>query len=367
MMPAPGRALLSIQVLRAVAALAVTVAHTNAELGWVLFYLKLPNPMPGLVTGAAGVDLFFVISGFIMVYTTHDLFGGVVGAWTFVKRRLVRIVPLYWLMTGATIACWYWFGTSLHQEGATWVNIVTSLAFLPWPRGNTVDPIVGVGWSLNYEMFFYGLFALALVLPRRLGLAMLLALLLVAGYGTWASNEIPGYFLNHNLWSFAAGIGVALLYERVVLPQALAWASIAAGAAVLTASAVFEVHVAWHREIMWAAPCALIVLGAVYLPNPQCPAPPWRVLGFLGDASYSLYLTHGLAMVIFRSELQSQALALGAWSPWLYSAWLVVLSIVVAAAVYVAIERPMTRALQRLIARKRPPPVAAEEPAARLA
>jgi exopolysaccharide production protein ExoZ len=108
--------------------------------------------------GGGGVDIFFVISGFIMVYTTQSHH---VGPFSFFVNRVVRIVPIYWLLTLAvfTLAV-----IAPHLLGATRAapsELLKSLLFIPFAKSNgAVQPILFLGWTLNYEMFFYMLFAL---------------------------------------------------------------------------------------------------------------------------------------------------------------------------------------------------------------
>ncbi|SRR6266571_871351 len=90
----------SIQILRAVAALLVLAGHLWATLAW----LGKPDALPNFVAGAAGVDLFFVISGFVMVHSSEKFFGQPGGSVQFLLRRLARIVPLYWVATTAALA-----------------------------------------------------------------------------------------------------------------------------------------------------------------------------------------------------------------------------------------------------------------------
>ena len=117
------------------------------------------DPIP-LYSLASGVDLFFVISGFIMVYSSEDLFGAR-GAWrTFLTRRLVRIVPLYWLTTAITIP--------LMSLTVDWQSLLGSYFFIPYRApSNAIVPLHGVGWTLNLEMFFYVIFAAAISSLKR--------------------------------------------------------------------------------------------------------------------------------------------------------------------------------------------------------
>ena len=163
--------LASIQVLRAAAALAVLFAHL-----WpALAQFGNENIIPNFTFGAAGVDLFFVISGFIMVYTSERLFGQRDGPGRFLTRRLIRIVPMYWALTTLVVVAWY--GVKL-PDHTTWTNVVGSYLFIPTlkPGGGTA-PVLGVGWTLNYEMLFYFLFAITIMFQRRMAVIVLSALL----------------------------------------------------------------------------------------------------------------------------------------------------------------------------------------------
>jgi peptidoglycan/LPS O-acetylase OafA/YrhL len=106
----------------------VTVAHTYTPVADATRNLKMANPVPGMGTGAIGVDLFFVISGFIMVYTTWDDFGAPGSSIRFFARRLIRIAPLYWIATALLIILFrYWVGLSLERQ---WVDAPTFAASL---------------------------------------------------------------------------------------------------------------------------------------------------------------------------------------------------------------------------------------------
>ena len=156
--------LISIQVLRAVAALAIVFAHL-----WPTFvFLGLPTAVANFLLGAAGVDLFFVISGFIMVYTSKPLFSQPGAPLYFFVRRIVRIVPLYWAATTVVLIFYLKTSFDLSERNLTWMNVIASYLFLPLPHLNgQTEPILGVGWTLNYEMFFYVVFAFATLLSQR--------------------------------------------------------------------------------------------------------------------------------------------------------------------------------------------------------
>ena len=161
-MPTSGHErLASIQILRAAAAMGVVFAHLT-ESYRAVFNAK--DAVWDFYYGNFGVDLFFVISGFVMVYASEALFGQPGASRKFVIRRLIRIVPLYWIAT--SYALWGLLNvTGLNLPAATWKSIFGSYFFLPFPFP-TGGPLLIVGWTLNYEMFFYLIFAIAVFFDR---------------------------------------------------------------------------------------------------------------------------------------------------------------------------------------------------------
>ena len=167
--------LAALQILRAVAALLVVVSHAilrQAE--WAP-----TDPLTSHVAiyiGLLGVWIFFIISGFIMSYTYYDNFALHGAAGQFIASRIIRIVPIYWLATALEVAL------RLHHGAGLDVNkLICSLLFIPVAvePGPMVAmrPTLGVGWTLNYEMMFYAAFASVLLLSRRKGLTVLIALM----------------------------------------------------------------------------------------------------------------------------------------------------------------------------------------------
>ena len=141
--------LLSIQYLRAVAALMVVFHHIINAKPWLF------NPLENYPSLATGVDIFFVISGFIMYVAARNE-----APLEFLKKRIIRIVPLYWVATLAFVIV----KTKLHIFSLTpedWLHIAKSLAFIPHhdpTNPGKIWPYLIQGWTLNYEMFFYLIF-----------------------------------------------------------------------------------------------------------------------------------------------------------------------------------------------------------------
>jgi len=175
--PGGSHVLTSIQALRGFAVMLVVLFHIQH---YVAGRLQLPNLLPRFDIGVAGVDVFFVISGFIMVYASERLFAQPGGVRVFCLRRIVRIVPMYWAATTVllvyVLARYADFGAVLGGAGRDYV--IASYLFYPYVRPDGWGaPFLGVGWTLNYEMFFYAIFGLSLALPRRIAVPSVGALL----------------------------------------------------------------------------------------------------------------------------------------------------------------------------------------------
>ena len=244
----------------------------------------------------AGVDIFFVISGFVIVHASAPLFAARRGWLTFIHHRLARIVPLYWIMTAAFLAVLAAQRGAIHGDIGGPGYIAASFLFIPWPRPDGVmQPAFGLGWTLNYEMFFYLVFAP--FVRRRRGAAGGGAVVLLAGFvALWLVR--PFHNLQLAYWSspiileFCAGMLLAQAYATGFrLPLA------ARTVLALIALAVLHVFAAGTtlRPLGFGVPALLLVSCCVL-------APPLPAFGFarglvvLGDASYAMYLVHPFIM-----------------------------------------------------------------------
>jgi len=339
--------LVSIQALRAVAAIAVAFAHiANFELPREL---GIPNPLPGAELGSAGVDLFFVISGFVMVYASERFFRRAARPLEFLLRRVARIVPLYWVTTSIVLTYLLLHYGSLAAVNLSPQAVIASYMFVPYPQTNGfMAPVHGVGWSLNFEMFFYLCFCLALPLGRRPGVVAVVVLLgcLVAVNRAWGLPPPLDYLAEPIILEFAMGMLIAFaVREGYRLPLVVCTALVVAGAAGYVTS-----H--WHGDIdhlvVWGIPSALVVAGVTLATPDLAQGPVSRGISFLGDASYSLYLVHPIAITLPRRLLG--AILNPAAAPILYAAFLLIAAVIAACAVHILFERPVTRYLQDAIA-----------------
>lgn len=275
----------SVQYLRAVAAFAVLIFHACEPVG------------RSFVVGSAGVDVFFVISGFIL---WHIAAQRQPRPGAFLLGRIIRIVPAYWAVTLAMVAASLMVANSFPRLSPEPWHVLLSLLFVPHadPHG-LVFPVLAAGWTLNFEMFFYVLFALSLALPARLRLGVLvgaLAGLALLGLVGRPDDPILKSATSPLLVEFAAG---ALLASRAAadrLPRAWVGAcALALGIAVFVAQGFLPNTPQSVRLGAWGVPALLLVGGAVTVERRVgMPTLPFGLL--LGDASYAIYLVHGIVV-----------------------------------------------------------------------
>jgi exopolysaccharide production protein ExoZ len=315
----------SIHYLRAVAALMIVLFHTYS----LLPLLKLHAP--SIIWLQAGVDIFFVISGFVMVASTK---GRDVSPASFLARRLVRVAPLYWSLT---------FVLVLIVTGPTALArselILPSLLFIPVrdPATGIMEPLLQPGWSLNLEVFFYAMFAVFLsASPRKQLVGMLSVLLLVFFVPKMVTtHDIFGFYSNAMIFEFWLGMMLAHFYRH-----AKAW-MLPAGIAVQ-----FFLHsYSGERFFVFGIGAFLIVAGAVAMEHRLRN---WRLPTLLGDASYAIYLGHFLLLTIYDGAVGRYIHQLTA----LYAFIAFVLCIILGLMVHVGVEKPMTRFLNQIIFRK---------------
>jgi peptidoglycan/LPS O-acetylase OafA/YrhL len=196
--------LYSVQYLRAAAALAVVYYHVSAlsQETWGLDPERIDH------VGAAGVDLFFVISGFVMAMIVGR--PGAFDGREFWVRRIARVVPAYWVITFAVFALAWFMPHLFNSTTADVYTLMTSLSFLALDQGGgNTTPLLVVGWTLNYEIFFYAIVALTAGLfgDRRLHGASLLLIALVV-LGLWFVPEDPSlaFYTDPILLEFVFGI-----------------------------------------------------------------------------------------------------------------------------------------------------------------
>lgn len=283
--------LVQLQYLRAIAALLVVYFHCILQLQTVdpqaaLGYLK---------AGKSGVDVFFVLSGFVMWITTA---GRSIGTLDFYQRRIKRIVPLYWGATLAAAAVALIIPAMLKSTKFDLPHVLASLFFIPWvnpadPTGQIIAPVIVPGWTLNYEMYFYLIFGAMLFLRESLRpYAMLAFFLAVFAVCRLSPSETTAslFYGDPVVFEFMAGVFIGKLYlagKRIEEPWA--WALIAVAGVTLVYNDFLEFSDS-IRLFPIGIPAAAILYGIVCIDFSRKRTLGW--LRYLGDASYSIYITH---------------------------------------------------------------------------
>jgi peptidoglycan/LPS O-acetylase OafA/YrhL len=321
-----------VQVLRAVAALMVVLHHSTILLA------ERANIGGYWLNGGAGVDIFFVISGFVMTISSAPLWATKHPARTFLARRLERILPMYWTVTTLKVLLVLAApALALNALGTPW-HVISSYLMLP-----SYEPVIIAGWTLNFEMAFYVLFAVALAwrVPVLRVVAPVLLLAVVLGLTPPGRDPhfVP-FYENSMVIEFLFGV---LLANSLTMVRRIAWPVAAAMAAAGFVPLLFWLapNFSIWRGVLWGVPALAVVCGAVALEDRVGRSAPGWLLE-LGDASYSIYLTHGLALpalgylvtrITPRSTLQYCALLFA----------LVVCCALVGEAAYRLVELPITR------------------------
>jgi exopolysaccharide production protein ExoZ len=293
----PAHKLESLQALRAVAAIMVVFFHLHVYT--VPVVLNHPDRLwAGFGMGYAGVEIFFVLSGFIMVLVHRHQFGQPRHMLPFIARRIERIYPLLWIVLIALIGL-----RALAGDGLPPLT-ETVRAFTLWPTAGT--PILEPSWSLTFEMLFYLIFAL-FILDLRIGLVVaaiwfgLCLLSAITGYqGQGASLLLSPYNL-----LFLFGIVAALWFRR--LDRAQARVAVLAGIVIYLVIGLGEVYGTLTldkglRTLVFGMAAVGIVAGLAALDMAGRIRTP-RVLLILGDASYAIYLVHVMVMTVLAKAL----------------------------------------------------------------
>lgn len=345
----------SIQVLRAFAAASVVIVHAvnRANTGWPESHGSLTEAT--VFAAHSGVDLFFVISGFLMAYLHRDHFGVAGAPGKFFSRRIIRIVPFYWLLSAVALGMMVFLPqlADEHRQLSDWGWLAGNFGFFPWPdsRGHA-DHLLIVGWTLDYELMFYALFAAALFFRRGfVVLCAAMAGLILFGAIVKPAHWALRWVTDLMLLEFLAGVGIAVLMRREWSPPRwLSWLALGAGVVAIVMSA----HVDAPRPLKWGVPAAMIVMATLWLRFP-CTSAIGRAMTVVGNASYSLYLTQvfslpALAMLMkivgvkLPGDLMAAVLWLGACALGVAFWW--------------TVERPMTDVLNRLVAPRPRTPIA---------
>lgn len=351
--PGRGRTFHSVEAGRGIAALLVVLYHADR---------LMPNPaywgaraLGGIFAfGHAGVDFFFVLSGFIIAHVHRNDIGRPSRLRNFAIRRFVRIYPLYWLVLTALVALSFAYPhvASLHHvDGA----VVLESYFLAGPESH--GGVLTVSWTLFHEVLFYCAFAF-FIIDRRAGIFLLGAwITLIALNETIGVPEVPSYVDSPLNLLFAGGVMVeAAVRYGVRWPAAWAFAGIAAFTALAVEETGRGVIGEMPRNLAYGAASVVALIGFVTIElKSAIPMP--RVIRILGAASYSIYLVHYPLMSVVARTMRQMGLV-DTLPETIGLILLVVIVMAIGVATHFVIERPLLARLTRRT--RRPSPLALE-------
>lgn len=269
----------NIELLRFIAALAVVYFHAVGTLRAVAFPEIGPNPLTEL--GAAGVDVFFVISGFVIFLSLTRKNRTPI---EFARDRLIRLVPAYWILTISHLVILASVAILRAAEvpfDFSWT--IQSLFFVSQPLGNNL-PLISQGWSLEIEMLFYLLVAVGLIIKNPIANIVFPAVALVSLVGFGLLPDLALEFIFGGLLGY--------LYTRIKFPAPVAIGAGVIGIVLFVAPVILGAVDA-PRWVTWGIPSMLVVFSAINLPQLN-----WKILPTIGAASYPVYLLHMMVVNI---------------------------------------------------------------------
>ncbi len=341
----------SIQFLRGFAALAVVVHHTG---GYVKRYFE-----PTLLfrdyfsLGFAGVDLFFVISGFIIHFTSKNYLDNPSKLQEYLKKRFVRVYPIYWVITTILFVSSWLITLILHKNIFSIGYPHTFNAYIQtytlFPLHFAINPVT---WTLSYELFFYLGFAF-LIISKRLW--VIPALILAISF-FHLINHIPDgnlsyfnfLFSGYN-FEFLLGFLIFQFYKSVKIPNQLSvlLLILSFGIIIYFGYSVSDVD-SFKRVLVFGVPSSLILIALLNLEeNGMISFPKFSII--LGNSSYALYLIHFPMMLLMNKLPQIMGYTITASQEVLYSCFIIISIVLTSIYVHKWIEKPLAKRLNTLL------------------
>jgi exopolysaccharide production protein ExoZ len=323
----------NLQILRFLAAAIVLITHTT-------FYIneRIDSNFIIWSGGAEGVDIFFVISGFVMYVAGKKFSRNAIGAKLFIRRRIARVFPLYWLITTFKVSIALIAPAAVLHNHPNALNVIGSYLLIPMLNADgEVRPLHGVGWTLLHEMFFYYAFSLSLLLRQNPAIfsSVIIGSLWCIGLFVHSESALATvYFSTLNLL-FIAGMVLAFLYERgLLLPKIIAYLTLLGGISVIINPEIQSLR--FHFFGKFCIEAVLIAASLISIKFVK-PTKLKKALVNLGDSSYSLYMIHpilapGLCLILNKFHYFSN-----------YTVLIITFFTVIVAAhlVYLFIEKPL--------------------------
>ncbi len=338
-----------LQALRGVAVLLVVLFHVALQERATIPSMQYLEFL--IYFGYGGVNLFFVISGFIMVYISQARWGDR-GQWRdFVVRRMIRIYPTYWAVFLITIAVFSGYYRKQSCLGGDWGKTIGAITLARDPGDMCFVP---QAWTLHWELLFYFSFSAVFFVGRkwavRIGVIWAITSVAVIAF---ARDAVSGYVFNYCIYNvhFLAGAALCLVYSRTRLRHPVIW--IAAGtlllvlAGILNSRGLMDTEDTLHRLVQFVPASLMLLFGALGLEKRDVAAPGWLLL--LGNASYSIYLIHLTTFLAFRRATAGMVHTPATHLVWIIG--LMAVAIVPGVLIHYAIERPAIKLGKRAMPR----------------
>lgn len=287
-----------IQVFRGLASVLVLLAHGNLVFNQNLnqdFLFKIFN------FGGSGVDFFFVLSGFIILYIHQSDIGHKNRLKSFFIKRFTRIYPIYWVVLTLKLSASFFFSYDVDTRQRNIGEIVKAFLLFPQDRSILSSSFLGVSWTLSFEMFFYIMFGLLIGLKPKASVAIITSWLLLTfmhliGVIEFSKEQLLLQFIfdGHNL-EFALGCLAAYILSKYKVDYGINLIYLGAFFYSLSVINYFYNITKVSYLISFGIPSMLLVIGSVSLERSKQVKVPY-ILTYIGNASYSIYLIHGFAL-----------------------------------------------------------------------
>ncbi|WP_067984680.1 acyltransferase family protein [Neptuniibacter pectenicola] len=276
----------NIQYLRAIAVLMVVYVHSVEQFSWLDSYFFA-------AIGHSGVDLFFIISGFIMVYATNNKN---INFMFFLYNRLVRIVPMYWFFTTIFLIISAFMPSLVNNSNLDGWHVFSSYFFIPSYSPNYPEnywPLLIPGWTLNYEMVFYLLFSCSLMFVgvyRVVCLSFLMFFLFIFS-SYFDSIESLGFYANYIIFEFLLGAFFGVFFVKYFSSCNSFFGFFICFIAVFL---WFYLDGKSERFLHLGIPSFLFFIGFLYIDKRFVLGN--KIMHLIGDSSYSIYLSHAFSL-----------------------------------------------------------------------
>lgn len=347
------KSLLSIQMLRAIAVLSVGFAHLHSvesKMGGQIIFGDWA------LNGFLGVDLFFAISGFIMVFITQNQTYNIKNIHKFIGLRLFRIYPLWWLICGIVFAIYIIRPDLVYQNTISKPDILKSFLLIPQQS----LPLHAIGWTLVNELYFYLVFSIFLLFKRKY-LPILLALwgLITVFFAMFFLQSQNNPFVLMALsplnleFIFGAITGLAYfkkfkINSKILISICVIWLIILSANNMPNPAENFNSQT--FRALNYSIPCALLILGLIHAEKNNFIPP--KFLVFIGNISYSFYLIHVLVFSAV-GRIAARFSNEGIFDNIIFSIIAILLTIISSYLLYVFFEKPIISLSHKIFAKNK--------------